>query len=177
VMVSRQETARPLLTPGEVMQLPPDDALVLVSGLAPIRAKKLRYYEDRNFTGRVVAPPKLVGGPYGDRPPPRGDDWGGQVRGPHAGLAAEAEDGLDAESEGGLQQQRHPGLAEEETARPVADDGEVGLGLVDDDPDAVADRQAMARAQPAGQTIARAHAINEGAGHDAHRGDDLLPSF
>ena len=32
-MVSRQETARPLLTPGEVMQLPPDDELVLVSGV------------------------------------------------------------------------------------------------------------------------------------------------
>ncbi|RVD13408.1 conjugal transfer protein TraG, partial [Mesorhizobium sp. M4B.F.Ca.ET.017.02.2.1] len=32
VMVSRQETARPLLTPGEVMQLPPSDELVLVSG-------------------------------------------------------------------------------------------------------------------------------------------------
>src|SRR5258707_6973484 len=27
LMVSRQETARPLLTPGEVMQLPPDDEL------------------------------------------------------------------------------------------------------------------------------------------------------
>src|ERR1044072_9112206 len=32
LMVSRQETARPLLTPGEVMQLPSDQALVLVSG-------------------------------------------------------------------------------------------------------------------------------------------------
>jgi hypothetical protein len=31
LMVSRQETARPLLTPGEVMQLPSDDELVLVS--------------------------------------------------------------------------------------------------------------------------------------------------
>ena len=49
VMVSRQETARPLLTPGEVMQLPPSDELVLVSGLAPIRAKKLRYYQDQNL--------------------------------------------------------------------------------------------------------------------------------
>ena len=37
VMVSRQETARQLLTPGEVMQLPPDDELVLVAGLSPIR--------------------------------------------------------------------------------------------------------------------------------------------
>ena len=46
LMVSRQETARPLLTPGEVMQLPPDDEMVLVSGCHPIRAKKARYYED-----------------------------------------------------------------------------------------------------------------------------------
>ncbi len=33
LMVSRQETARPLLTAGEVMQLPPADELVLVSGI------------------------------------------------------------------------------------------------------------------------------------------------
>ncbi|MCA7118138.1 MAG: type IV secretory system conjugative DNA transfer family protein, partial [Acidibrevibacterium sp.] len=46
LMVSRQETARPLLTPGEVMQLPHDDELVLVSGCHPIRAKKARYFED-----------------------------------------------------------------------------------------------------------------------------------
>ena len=34
-MVSRQETARLLLTPGEVMQLPHDDEPVLVSGCHP----------------------------------------------------------------------------------------------------------------------------------------------
>ncbi|HBI18553.1 MAG TPA: conjugal transfer protein TraG, partial [Brevundimonas sp.] len=44
LMVSRQETARPLLTPGEVMQLPVDEALVLAAGCAPIRARKVRYY-------------------------------------------------------------------------------------------------------------------------------------
>ncbi|MCP4129171.1 MAG: type IV secretory system conjugative DNA transfer family protein, partial [Gammaproteobacteria bacterium] len=59
VMVSRQETARPLLTPGEVMQLPQDDALVLVSGTPPIQAKKLRYYEDDNFTPRCLPAPHL----------------------------------------------------------------------------------------------------------------------
>lgn len=58
LMVSRQETARPLLTPGEIMQLPPADALVLVSGVFPIRAKKARYYEDRRLTARVLPPPK-----------------------------------------------------------------------------------------------------------------------
>jgi type IV secretion system protein VirD4 len=62
VMVSRQETARQLLTPGEVMQLPPHEELVLVSGLAPIRADKLRYYLDPNFTERVLpAPPRSRG--------------------------------------------------------------------------------------------------------------------
>jgi len=75
LMVSRQETARPLLTPGEVMQLPPDEEVVMVSGHAPIRAAKLRYHEDRNFTVRVLSPPRLADGEYCDRPPPRGDDW------------------------------------------------------------------------------------------------------
>jgi len=77
VMVSRQETARPLLTPGEVMQLPPDEALALVAGVPPIRARKLRYFEDGNFTARRLAPPKIATGgeAYADAPPPRRDDW------------------------------------------------------------------------------------------------------
>jgi type IV secretion system protein VirD4 len=73
LMVSRQETARPLLTPGEVMQLPPDDELVLVSGCPPIRAKKARYFEDRRLTERVLAPPK----PQENKPNDvtMSDDW------------------------------------------------------------------------------------------------------
>ena len=59
LMVSRQETARPLLTPGEVMQLPPDDELVLVSGRHPIRAKKARYFEDAEMKARILPPPVL----------------------------------------------------------------------------------------------------------------------
>lgn len=58
-MVSRQETARPLLTPGEVMQLPRADELVLVSGVPPIRAKKARYYEDRRFQERILPSPPI----------------------------------------------------------------------------------------------------------------------
>ena len=57
LMVSRQETARPLLTPGEVMQLPPEDELVLVSGVPPIRAKKAKYFEDPRLTERLLPPP------------------------------------------------------------------------------------------------------------------------
>ena len=58
LMVSRQETARPLLTPGEVMQLPSDEALVQVSGVPPIRAKKARFYGDRELASRVGPPPE-----------------------------------------------------------------------------------------------------------------------
>lgn len=58
LMVSRQETSRPLLTAGEVMQLPPSDELVLTSGTAPIRAKKARYFEDREFRARILKPPR-----------------------------------------------------------------------------------------------------------------------
>jgi type IV secretion system protein VirD4 len=73
LMVSRQETARPLLTPGEVMQLPPDDELVLVSGVPPIRARKARYFEDPRLTERVLPPPKL--GPLDREGRAPTDDW------------------------------------------------------------------------------------------------------
>ena len=75
LMVSRQETARPLLTPGEVMQLPPDEAVVMVSSVPPVKARKLRYYADANFQRRVLPPPGLTAGPYPDAPPLRADDW------------------------------------------------------------------------------------------------------
>jgi type IV secretion system protein VirD4 len=58
LMISRQETSRALLTTGEVMQLPSDDELVLVSGCPPIRAKKARYYEDGQLQARVLPLPK-----------------------------------------------------------------------------------------------------------------------
>jgi type IV secretion system protein VirD4 len=73
LMVSRQETARSLLTPGEVMQLPPDDELVLVSGVPPIRAKKARYFEDARLTERVLPPPKS--GPLDRESSVPADDW------------------------------------------------------------------------------------------------------
>jgi type IV secretion system protein VirD4 len=78
LMVSRQETARPLLTPGEVMQLPPSDELVLVSGIPPIRAHKARYYEDVRLKSRILPPPALTTtstGPSGGRPAQPADDW------------------------------------------------------------------------------------------------------
>jgi type IV secretion system protein VirD4 len=70
LMVSRSETARPLLTPGEVMQLSPADEIVMVSGTPPIRAKKVRYFEDRRFLERVLPPPEPAHGSS-----TKHDDW------------------------------------------------------------------------------------------------------
>ena len=55
-MVSRQEVPRPLLTPGEVMQLPHADALILTGGAPPIRAKKVRYFSEPVFQARLLPP-------------------------------------------------------------------------------------------------------------------------
>ncbi len=110
VMVSRQETARPLLTPGEVMQLPSDEAIALISGAPPIRARKLQYYRDRNFAARRLPAIRLASTSdrYADAPPPRADDW--------TGIAAKTDKRLEqpwfdlvkgaaSEGEGGLSKQ------------------------------------------------------------------------
>ncbi len=63
-MVSRQEVPRPLLTPGEVMQLPPDQSLILTGGSPPIRAQKVRYFAEPAFKARLRSPyasPRLAG--------------------------------------------------------------------------------------------------------------------
>ena len=53
---SEQEYARPLLTPSEVNQLPPDDGLLLVGGLPPYRGRKVRYFLDSRFRDRGGMP-------------------------------------------------------------------------------------------------------------------------
>ncbi len=75
LMVSRQETARPLLTPGEVMQLSPNEAIVMVSGVHPVRAGKVRYYEDPQLQRRVLKPPRAVPINSGARR----DEWSGHA--------------------------------------------------------------------------------------------------
>ena len=56
VMESEQESPRPLLTPGEILQLPGDDALLIVGGIPPYRAKKVMYYQDDRFRDRAWLP-------------------------------------------------------------------------------------------------------------------------
>jgi len=132
LMVSRQETARALLTPGEVMQLPPDEAVVMISGHAPIRAKKLRYYTDANFKPRVLAPPVLAGSSYADAPARRADDWSGLPIPPvpKALVVATTPPG-GAADDGGLR--REPELAGEGAYAPAPEQAADDLDVLDDD--------------------------------------------
>ncbi|MGB8842920.1 MAG: conjugal transfer protein TraG [Aliidongia sp.] len=182
MMVSRQETARPLLTPGEVMQLPPADELVLVSGLAPIRAKKLRYYDDGNFTARILPAPVLSDRGFADRPPGRAHDWSGRVRGIDARLVEESDPPPAAvveDTEGGPQ--RHPGLpGEDGIVRPNETESKTDLSAVlEDDLDQAAQSKAPGVDPIQPSAITRAYGINEGEdlkpGHSPD--DEVLPDF
>lgn len=168
VMVSRQETARALLTPGEVMQLSVTDELVLISGLAPIRAYKLRYYADPNFTVRVAPAPLLADGRYADCPPPRSNDWGrfARLRDERLEQAIKAEAGHD---DGSMQQQRHPGMAKEAGTKPIEKD-DVQQQVADEDGDVAAEKRAMDQARGL-TTVTRSYALNESSGRD------LLPGI
>ena len=94
--ISEQETARPLLTPGEVMQLPSDEALIFVSGCPPIRAKKLRYFADCNFTARRLPAPQ-TSAPM--RRAAQDRVWGTRTRGPDARLVKQWLDRLATRNE------------------------------------------------------------------------------
>ncbi|SDV50836.1 conjugal transfer protein TraG [Chitinasiproducens palmae] len=134
LMVSRQETARPLLTPGEVMQLPADDAVVMVSGVAPIRAKKLRYYTDANFKRRVLPPPSLAGDRYADAPPSRPDGWNGLAIATVA--AAPTGSGTAGNDAGAVDKggpSRQPDLSEGAEYDPEQQPAANDLALLDDD--------------------------------------------
>jgi type IV secretion system protein VirD4 len=54
---SEQEFGRPLMTPAEVNQLPQDEGILLVGGLLPYRARKVRYFLDPRFQGRDALQP------------------------------------------------------------------------------------------------------------------------
>ncbi|MFA7607445.1 MAG: conjugal transfer protein TraG [Rhodocyclaceae bacterium] len=135
LMVSRQETARPLLTPGEVMQLPPDESVVMVSSLPPIKAKKLRYFADANFKQRVLPPPAVTAGGYADVPPARPDDWSGLAI-PAVPAATATASGDDLEALGSTDDggpRRQPELSEAVAYAPAMDTSASDLSLLDDE--------------------------------------------
>lgn len=65
------EVRRPLLTPDEVLRLPQDQALIFQHGGHPIRAKRIKYYEDPEFTRRASIPAPEHHLPPAPQLPPR----------------------------------------------------------------------------------------------------------
>jgi type IV secretion system protein VirD4 len=142
LMVSRSETARPLLTPGEIMQLPPADEIVMVAGTPPVRAKKARYFEDPRFQARILPPPVLT---KTDRL--QSDDW--TVRPLPQRPAHEPQKAaslIDDEDPTGSEKRRQPELsrvAPVEKKPPI--DNEFEIDPNDDEPDDAARLSRMNR--------------------------------
>ena len=75
-VIANQETGRALMTVDEVMKFPKDDSILFVSGEAPIKARKVKYFEDTNFLSRTEPPPDLKReGPYPFRLKSRETEW------------------------------------------------------------------------------------------------------
>ncbi|MBB4428271.1 type IV secretion system protein VirD4 [Bradyrhizobium sp. CIR48] len=128
LMVSRSETARPLLTPGEMMQLPPSDEIVMMSGLHPIRAKKARYYEDSRLQERILAPPTLTEPNY-NRP----DDWSSRPQPPSpTGAPASVDDETDVEDPKMADRRQQPELARDTVERSEPLDNEFASEFADE---------------------------------------------
>ncbi|HWX26700.1 MAG TPA: conjugal transfer protein TraG [Steroidobacteraceae bacterium] len=164
LMVSRQETARPLLTPGEVMQLPPDDELVLVSGCSPIRAKKARYFEDERFRERIL-PPATPGGAEG-LDGKRNDDWSGLAL-PSAKVTESGEkhrlrnaEPVNDQPNSGIR--REPELPEHEEVVPESVPVKAEFDFADEDADDEVQRASTLRRH--GVDIARQAAMDPGDG-------------
>lgn len=142
LMVSRSETARPLLTPGEVMQLAPTDEIVMVAGTPPVRAKKARYFEDVRFQERILPPPTLV---RTDRA--RSNDWSAIPVPPRVGpdpAFAPVGDGDDEDSTGS-EKRRQPELSRTVTVEKTPIENEFEIDPVDDEQDDTARLSRMNR--------------------------------
>ena len=153
-MVSRSETARQLLTPGEVMQLPPDDEIVMVAGVHPIRAKKARYFRDPRFAMRIMDAPTPASGSA------RPDDWTGCAAAADPADVARIVRAQEDAANGGLRREpelpEHVAIAPETTAPPAQE-----FAIVDDDPDDAARRAAVRRRM---QGLARQASLDPGDG-------------
>jgi type IV secretion system protein VirD4 len=164
LMVSRQETARPLLTPGEVMQLPADDELILISGCPPIRAQKARYYEDRQLRERVLPLPKPNRDAVGHR---RADDWSkrpipASALGVNERAQAKLDHPVNDPANGGIR--REPELPEHEEIAPERTPPVPEFAFSDEEPDDEVQRASVLRRQVSG--VARQAAMDPGDGID-----------
>jgi type IV secretion system protein VirD4 len=82
--VNESEQRRALLLPQEVQMLGPEQAIIFYEGLRPIRCRKIRYFSDRRFKARLLAPPVQTIAPAVDIASPE------RARAPKSGEAAGA---------------------------------------------------------------------------------------
>jgi type IV secretion system protein VirD4 len=155
LMVSRSETARPLLTPGEIMQLPPADEIVMVSGLHPIRAKKARYYEDARLQERIVSPPAMTR-PKAERP----DDWSARPLPPRPSApVARDGDAADDEDPKNADRRKQPELSQDTIDKKEPIENEFALDPADE---AEEDAPRIGRMNDLMQGIARQASLDPG---------------
>ncbi|EPX79317.1 conjugal transfer protein TraG [Litoreibacter arenae] len=158
LMVSRQETARALLTPGEIMQLPPDDEIILVSGAAPIRAQKVRYFRDAQLLARIQKPPIVEASAAISTAGT--DDWSSLQ--PVARPQETATNKPADDADGGIR--REPEIPEHEDVAPEMPFPREEFAALEDEPDDEAQR---ARAmQTRFRTVARQAALDPDDGID-----------
>lgn len=161
LMVSRTETARALLTPGEVMQLPSDQEIVMVAGVPPIRASKARYYIDPRLQARILPPPATD-----EEREDRHDDWTSLARPDHLPVAADepaddheasaksVEEAEDVEANSGIRQE--PAIPDHENVAPPTGTGASEFDFPDEDRDRdpVRERKAIDGAMRRGARLA-----------------------
>ncbi len=148
LMVSRSETARPLLTPGEVMQLPPADEIIMIAGAPPIRAKKARYYEDARFKERVLPPPD----PAKSGQSSQAGGWSAlKPQTPDVALLAEVEKTESDAANSGLRREPelpdHVAIAKETSTPKPAEEFAI---MLDDEPEDAARQSRILRQQMGG---------------------------
>jgi type IV secretion system protein VirD4 len=57
--VNRSEEKRALMLPQELREMEPGREIVILQGMKPIWAQKIRYFEDPNFVRRLLKPPEV----------------------------------------------------------------------------------------------------------------------
>lgn len=85
VMYSEQESPRPLLTAGEVLNLPPDHSVLMTGDVPPYYANRVHFYSDKRFMqrahhrGNEAPPPTTAAHQRAEHPPYTPSPWESQL--------------------------------------------------------------------------------------------------
>ena len=149
------------------MQLGSDEELILISGVAPIKAQKIRYYEDQNFLKRCLQPPLLSDKTKGWSLSAHQNDWQGLIikAKPTQSFSKSPFENPDEQSET-TDLKRVPGK-KITPSKNISEQAQLELSFLDDE---FADGEERALAETSSSQIRRAHAMTRD-------DDDLIPAF